>query len=211
MLNKVLLVGCKGSMGVRYQAILKALGVTCVGVDRDDDWPDLKGFDAAIVASPTETHTGFAATLCREKLPVLVEKPISINPLTAANFCDEAVAENFKVRMVNQYLYMPRGPEIKAFQGGTLYDYFRSGKDGLVYDCISILALASGPISLNDKSPVWRCVINGQPLSLADMDRAYFDMVKRFLTEPPEGPETSYIRMAQDKAAKVAAEAWFGN
>lgn len=198
-------------MGVRYQAILKALGVTCVGVDKDDDWPDLKGFDAAIVASPTETHASVASSLCREGIPVLVEKPISTNPLTAATFCDDAVAGNFKVRMVNQYLHMPRGPVIEQFQGGTLYDYFRSGKDGLVYDCISILALAHGPISLNNRSPEWRCVINGQPLSLADMDRAYVDMVKRFLEEPPTGPETGYIRMAQEKAATVAAEAWFGN
>jgi hypothetical protein len=203
LLKHVLLVGSKGSMGQRYTAVLKALGVRFTAVDKDDPWPS--DYDGAIVATPTATHAEIALTCVREGAAVLVEKPISTSNFAAHTFCDEVDKLQGKVRMVNQYLHMPRHDSEKL-RGITAYNYFRHGSDGIFYDCISILALASGPVHLAESSPEWLCAINGAVLRLSDMDKAYEDMVARFVSEPPEGPETAYIRMAQDKVAKMAKE-----
>jgi hypothetical protein len=62
----------------------------------------------------------------------------------------------------------------------TSYDYFRTGNDGLYWDCLQIIALASGPIKLNNKSPVWKCEINDTQLDSSAMDHAYVKFIKKW-------------------------------
>jgi hypothetical protein len=72
---------------------------------------------------------------------------------------------------------------VKSYETGKVskYDYFRSGPDGLVWDCLQIIGLSRGPIELSDISPIWSCDINGQKLNLSDMDRAYVRFMSKWI------------------------------
>jgi len=192
MLKRPLIVGALGSMGQRYQAILRHMGLAPICIDKGEVCTS--GFDSVIIASPTVTHIEMAKLY--QSWPILMEKPLSTNLDNALLACDEFDKYRTRVRMVNQYRYLLD----KASEGPTYYNYFRHGPHSLALDCISIIALAKSTIRLEDTSPIWTCCINGQYLSLKDMDGAYCDMVEHFLKEPPTGPETDYIREAHSKA-----------
>jgi len=92
-------------------------------------------------------------------------------------------------------------------EGITRYDYFRSGKDGLVWDCISLLALARGVIVLQNESPMWECILNGRELTLRDVEQAYVDFVARWLKEPELQDRAWLVRAHERAASWKAAEA----
>ncbi len=81
--------------------------------------------------------------------------------------------------MVFQYGELIKFPHLRKGRD-TEYNYFRSGKDGLVWDCLQIIALANDEISLRNDSPIWRCKINGTTLDLSDMDYAYHSFIKKW-------------------------------
>lgn len=97
--------------------------------------------------------------------------------------------------MVNQYAHLRH----KGDGGPTIYDYWNHGKDGLAWDCISIVGLAEGMIHLSESSPVWTCQINGAAHYSSEMDYAYIDMIQSWLSGNVYG--TSYIREAHKKVA----------
>lgn len=190
MLRRPLVVGSRGSMGSRYLAILRHLKVDAVGVDLGDPIPE--DFDSVIIASPTSLHVDHVKVYAAFGVPMLVEKPLAKTMDEALACCDWLDQHAVPIRMVNQYR------ELGPFEGGgrTYYNYFRHGADGLVMDCISVVALAEGDVVLREDSPVWLCAINGRMLSIEQMDDAYVRMVRRFLARPPTAPETDYIREA---------------
>jgi hypothetical protein len=76
-------------------------------------------------------------------------------------------------------------PEVSRFRnatGKTIYNYFQSGDDSLLWDCFTIVGLATGEVELSNRSPVWSCQINGVPLDRANMDIAYVRMISSFLS-----------------------------
>jgi len=76
--------------------------------------------------------------------------------------------------------------------GQSYYDYFRTGNDGLIWDCFQIIALSKLTPSINNTSPIWKCAINGQTLSLSDMDSAYISFLGKWLRNSIE-QDTNYI------------------
>lgn len=134
-------------------------------------------------------------------VPILSEKPLGSDYAEVESLLQDCEEAGTKLRMVNQYAELvPEG----AF-GDTRYDYFRHGSDGLALDCISILALAKGPVVLAEHSPVWICTINGHTLSLADMDRAYVRMIQNWLSGHHE--DIAYIRKAHQKVEEYKCRA----
>ncbi len=92
-----------------------------------------------------------------------------------------------RIQMVNQYDYLPKyqiAGKAVPVDGPTTYDYWNSGKDGILWDCIQLIYHAKGSISLANESPVWRAALNGHVLSIADMDQAYITMIERWLVDP---------------------------
>ncbi len=73
---------------------------------------------------------------------------------------------------------------IEVAKGETYYDYFKSGQDGLAYDCCNIIGLSKKRPTLANSSPIWKAKINGQELSLADMDQAYVKMIMDWTRSP---------------------------
>ncbi len=196
-LSRPLLLGYKGSIGSRYAAILRTLGVEYAGVDEGDPAP--ASFDSVIIATPTPLHAEHLAQCARYGVPIMVEKPLATSLPFALEICDLLDTERVKVRMVNQYRHLPDEGE----EGETTYDYYRSGKDGLKWDAISLVALARGKVTLKQESPVWRCRLNGVLVTYPMIENAYVDMIQDFLRNPPTKPETGYMRAAHRKVAEL--------
>lgn len=178
-------------MGQRYAAILNYMNIPWVGVDRGDvlKWKDV---NRILIATPTENHYQYLKYYRAHQIPILCEKPISKdeNELLSILSFDQ------KLYMVNQYRYLVKS----GSTGATYYDYFKSGTDGLAWDCINILGLAQGDVSLANESPYWKCKINGESLRISTMDKAYINMVKDFVYSGAIQQQPDYIEKAHERA-----------
>lgn len=182
----VLIVGSEGSMGKRYQAILKHLGKEfhCRDIGRNTI-PDKRisyDIDEIIIATPTDTHIEVIRHYLEYKKPILCEKPISKNMEQLKQIVKEIKEENISFQMMFQY----KGLVPRLAIGKTYYDYFRHGNDGLAWDCLQIIGLAKDQITLREESPLWDCQINGHRLHLEFMDNAYVVAVESWLKGQPQ-------------------------
>lgn len=181
----IMIVGANGSMGGRYQAILKYLGkkFSCIDIDyKVDAFKKIADeCEGVIIASPTPSHFFFLDLFSRRKIPVLCEKPLSTSRDHLEVIKDIFVNERgLNLTMMMQYKMLDQHDS----DGNTSYDYFRHGNDGLIWDCLQPIALARGQVEIRGASPIWNCTLNGKKLSLGDMDKAYVDFVYRWLMNP---------------------------
>lgn len=177
----IAIIGANGSMGKRYQAILKYLYQPFKALDRADMLSDeiieaASECDRIIICSPTHTHIQYLNALLPTKKPILCEKPVTKDTDELEDLHAMCARHGYSYHMVYQYKEL-----LTESRGDSRYNYFRHGQDGLLWDCIQIVGLARGRILLNDQSPIWECQVNGQSLSLADMDKAYVTMVQRWI------------------------------
>jgi hypothetical protein len=196
MLKKPLIVGAKGGMGRRYAAILRLLQVEPLLMDVGDDVPE--GFDSVIIASPTDLHATHCLQFMAYKVPILCEKPLSKDIAEVERVCNEADDRNIQLDMVNQYRYCEWFPTLPR-NNDTSYNFFNTGKDGLEWDCISIIALAEGKVEVDNTKPIWSCFINGNRLRYECMDAAYLEMIAEWLDGSLRGHDTDYILEAHKK------------
>lgn len=179
-----LIIGANGSMGQRYQAILKHLGKTVVCADVETplekvlnaaDWAD-----GVILATPTETHYDYLRWLAPQiDPPILCEKPVTKSMDELHLLFDLLIDQRTNFTMMLQYQMLDSDKV-----GSSNYNYFRTGKDGLIWDCFQVIALARGPVHVDNTSPIWTCRLNGKALSLSDMDKAYVDFVAQWIERP---------------------------
>lgn len=194
-MKNVFISGIKGNMGSRYALICHALGLRVYGTDlvsftEQATFCRKKNIDGVIIATPTHTHIDAINIFGNQcNLPMLVEKPIRIGRVRTM--------PDFNVTMVNQYKYLAKENSV----GLTYYNYFKTGGDGLLWDCINIIGLAKGEVSVKKESPFWRCMINGHRINIKDMDRAYFDMIKDWSRNPIGN--RYYIELAHEKVAAM--------
>ena len=179
----IALIGSEGSMGKRYQAILNylkepfdPLDLSLIG--KDEVMRRAKLCHKYIIATPTHTHAEYLRAFIPDCRPILCEKPITkdIDELVELVALAEKHGNHFQ--MMFQYKELATAP---VNGGGTHYDFFRHGNDGLTWDCLQMIGLANGALHLSEKSPIWTCMINGQPIPIADMDWAYVQVVKKWL------------------------------
>lgn len=202
MIKRPLIIGSRGNMASRYQAIFKYLEIDTVGVDQGDDWPEM-GFDGILIATPTATHVEVVRRAADYRLPILVEKPISRDMAEVDHLIGFCKAHNVRLMMVDQYNFLTR-----PTTGTTLYNYFKHGSDGIFHDCTNIIAHATGDVMIGEFSPIWRCTINGAVLDVADMDRAYIDMIRNWVRNPRA--DLDYIAKAHRKVLEFEKNATFG-
>ncbi len=179
----IALIGSEGSMGKRYQAILKYLDQPYLALDRlhyttDEILEKASSCSHILIASPTSSHFFYLRNLIASKSDILCEKPITKDLMQLEElhaFCHRIGAS---YKMVMQYKEL-----INPYADGnwTEYNYFRHGNDGLAWDCLQPIALAKSAVAIREDSPVWACTINGQQLSLSDMDKAYIEMITKWL------------------------------
>lgn len=178
--NSVCLIGADGNMGRRYKAILNEINIKFCSVDIGDRWPD--SAHHYIIATPTDTHLEMIAKINEPDARILVEKPLCrlSSMLRIQTVRDACKDHTDKLFMVNQYAYIPW---VEKGIGPTIYDYYNTGRDGLGWDCIQLIHLAKGYLSLRNKSPIWQCTINGLPITRGMVDRAYIEMIRDFLSD----------------------------
>lgn len=132
--------------------------------------------DAFIIASPTMAHEGHIEWFSQFKKPMLCEKPICVG------IPELAIKNTNLIQMVCQYKYL--SPYDFYRDNDTSYwDYWNSGRDGLVWDCIQVIGLAKNKITLENTSPKWRCKINNHTYQIQSMDFAYIEMIKKWLNK----------------------------
>lgn len=202
----ILVIGGHGNMGQRYCRILDKVGVRYWVYDVKSNCGPMsemaKNSSAFIVATPTDTHAQLVLDLIPYKRPILCEKPISLETEVVDGVVKVARDSGANLQMVNQYSFMV--PE-KQRADRSEYNYFKHGPHGLYWDCINIVGLAKGIVTLSNDSPVWKCTINGKKLALGDVDQAYVDMVVSWVSVPK--PNIEYIEYAHHKVAeKIRSE-----
>lgn len=184
----VLIVGAKGNIGSRYSCIVRHLAHTPIEIDiphSESTFQQAVGLcDHVIVATPTEFHVESVLKVIKHARPgteILCEKPIAKKLNIVAELYQRAYHAGCNLYSVNQYNYLSEAEVFENETGPTRYNYFKSGKDGLYFDCFQLFALASGKVSLANSSPIWSCAINGVPISIKGMDLAYLQMIEDFL------------------------------
>jgi hypothetical protein len=178
---KVAIIGCNGSMGKRYTAILKHLGIKSIGYDIGDII-DCGAFDKAIVCTPTDQHYFECAVLIKNKKHILCEKPISTSPLNIEKLIEGKKLKGVNAHMVSNWRYVHQHMGIihSANRCEVEYDFYNTGKDGFLWNCIQLVYLAKKR-TLAHKSPVFKCRIDGIEVSLQDIEHSYIHMIKDWL------------------------------
>lgn len=188
-MNTIALLGAEGNMGKRYTCILNCLGKKVIPIDLETP-PDvrkkaLSTSDGVIVSTPTDQHLKDMNEVMdlnpSRPIPMLCEKPLS-KDIQALNQTITRLKSFYQgnpgyFAMVFQYLYAYQGSPVQL----TEYNYYHSGSDGLYWDCIQLIGLATGGILLSNQSPIWRCNLNGVKIDRASLDGFYIQMIQDWL------------------------------
>lgn len=185
----VLLIGGLGSIGSRYRAILESFKIPYEIYDYhtgilsttkgETNLANIK-FSRAIICTPTDTHVTYCKMLEPLKKPYLCEKPLS-KDLDEAN---EVAKFKYGYMVCNYKLLF----QFMANRGHIVYDYFRTGKDGLLWDCCQLIYL--DPLAcVNNESPLFRLHVHNSydeydcfgeiPFHL--VERSYLFMIRDFV------------------------------
>lgn len=168
-------------MGTRYRAILDYLNEEVWGVDIETPPEDIlrmaSDADRTIICTPTENHYNVLKRIIPLGKPVLCEKPITKSTKDVEKIL--VACQSYKTPFTMTFQYSELVPPSQN-AGLSHYHYFRSGRDGLVWDCLQIIGLAKGEIEISNESPTWKCMINDLNLKFGDMDAAYINFVRKW-------------------------------
>ena len=173
----ITVLGAKGGIGRRHCAILRYLGHKYNAVDIDTPFNEanwcIKNSTHVIIATPTDIHTMNINAIkeLNKDIRILCEKPISIDP----SFLNTMEDTDLTIEM--QYMELTEPNDF----GYSSYNYFNHGRDGIVWDCFQVIALAKSEVKIFEDSPIWSCTLNGRTLSLSDMDMAYVKYTDKWL------------------------------
>lgn len=177
----IMIIGSEGSMGARYKAILSYLGKSYIAIDVNNinNVEDQLQFTTEVIlCTPTDTHFKWLEYLIPTGKKILCEKPITKSLIELGCINDLCLKYKNPITMVMQYQYLVS----KKSKGTSFYDYFRTGKDGLYWDCFQIIVLSKDILMLCNSSPIWTCMINGKNLKFQDMDGAYISFITDWLS-----------------------------
>lgn len=199
----VCVIGANGSMGRRYQAILKYLGVPFTTIDLgDNDFHDRfdsenfwSGFARAIIAAPTSTHYFWAFQCIKNKKPFLCEKPLSKKVDECEHLMQFAKESGVQAFVVNNYWYAFRetlGKHKDPFDWNITYNYYNTGKDGLWWDVCQLLYINEGAW-VQTEAPSWWCTIKGTSVPYKWLEMSYVWMLQDWI-----GGETENLWTLED-------------
>lgn len=200
----ILIIGGKGNMGQRYQAVLRYLSHDFEIYDlgsKGSLQTYLKRAKGVIIASPTIKHVEHIVECAASGIPILCEKPISKDIGLVGAALRSVYKVNGALSMVFNYRVMLDAFSRKC-KSPTHFDYFKHGGDGLAWDCIQIIGLSNGSVTLREQSPIWKCSINGKKLHFAHIDRSYIKMIEYWTQHPKQ--DLGEILETHQKTAELA-------
>lgn len=183
-----MLLGNKGSIGRRYEAILKNDGIPYLGVD-DPNGVKLEhfNFDRLIIATPTRTHLDYCTQAIRLKKPFLCEKPLAetvqeakeIAQMAQNTGVDGFVVCNWKVMIerIMKNIYAPYR---------ITYDHFHSGNEAMRWNMAQVIYLDPFAAIYN-KSPRWNVQVNSIRVKYRQIEHSYVLMIRDFANSHTEG------------------------
>ena len=180
----ILLLGANGSIGRRYQAVLKALGEPYCAVDIGTQEPDWNLVTKAIIATPTGLHFEHCEEMIERGLPFLCEKPLDKNPFSSYILQSSAKACDVSGFIVNNYRFATLG--VNGDENLIAYDFYNTGKDGLIWDVCQLVYLAHlerCELRVYRESFTWNLSYKGHAIRYRAIEYSYFDMVKAFINE----------------------------
>jgi hypothetical protein len=184
----ILVVGGRGNMGRRYRAILDYLERPYQIVEQEHQPGYVRRMaqqaEGIIIATPTSTHVELIRKFIPYGKPILCEKPLCRDLKELKELFREINESDAFLSMVLQYKVLAPKRVARDARPTSMYDYFRHGSDGLIWDCIQIIGLAQGAVVLSEESPIWKCTINGKKLDLGQMDMAYVKFIEGWLRDP---------------------------
>jgi len=192
-----LIIGAEGSMGTRYKAILNSLNKEWRGLDEKNYTPieyqsELLGIsERFILCTSTDTHYPWLKRLIPKQKPILCEKPVTKDLEELREILRQVVFYDTPFHMVMQYKEI----SFSKREEPTSYNYFRTGNDGLYWDCMQIIGLAKDRWHVAKTSPIWRCTINGDELDFKSMDHAYVKMITKWYEGKLEQNLTEILEM----------------
>lgn len=182
-MKKTLLVGCRGSIGRRYAAILAHLNQPYLGIDLNDPEPE-GHFTHAIIATPTSTHLELARKYS-DFMPVLVEKPLCTDELQLSEW--KALKSRHPIYMVNNYSFLNTNPGFPPRVDKIEYNFYNTGRDGTAFDCIQLLYLGQkigAEVEIYKTSPVWDLWINDKlKVPYEWIEWSYVQMINAFISD----------------------------
>lgn len=174
----IAVIGSEGSMGRRYSSILKYLGKNFKAVDKTKNYlgeieDAIKHSSHIILATPTDTHIKELMRIynLNRDARILCEKPI-----TKEIHMFELI-KDMDITMQMQYRELVH----ESMEGYSYFNFYNHGRDGLIWDCFQIIALANGDVDIYEDSPIWECAINGHQLNITDMDMAYITYTDKWI------------------------------
>lgn len=184
----ILIVGNNGNMGRRYEHICRWYGRKTIGIDVGDKIPRPTEVDRAIIATPTDSHIEAAMWCAHYGIPFLCEKPISKNIGDVTALRDVCRKNESNGYMVCNWSFTGHGKRYCPGTHTVSYDCWNTGKDGLWWDCIQLVALAidKNNISLKNESPTFFATIDGMIVGLDTIAHSYVMMIHSFLNSPDD-------------------------
>lgn len=173
-------------------AALERAGRRHPAARRVTDWRDLvrdPGIDAVVVATPVHTHFEIARTALRESKHVLVEKPMTDSPHTAAILVEEAARRSRVLMVDHTFVYTGAVQTIAGLitsgQMGDIYYYDSTRVNlGLFQRDVSVIwdlavhdfaimdhLLKSRPVAISASGA---CFVPNSPENMAHLS-VYFD------------------------------------
>lgn len=155
---RFVLVGANGYWGSKLARVLGELGHSVYGVDKTNvDDIDSAMADAAIIATPPDTHFHLAMRAMKAGLDVLVEKPMTLKTRDACVMSDYALGEDLVLAVDSTFLYTAAcdflanlGQPLISYQSIRLAPPMPQAKINAAYDLVvhdlSILHRLSGAI-----------------------------------------------------------------
>ena len=185
-MSKVLVVGSKGRMGLRYCAIMKYMGIDFVEYDTNgalNPWSKDE-VDRAIVATPIDDHADTCGRLLALGISVLCEKPISKSIDVLLGLTNVATLSKASLHMVNNWRFvLGRKRILDAGHNSITLNYFNTGADG-DYDLIQPIYLSRGYPTISRTSPVYDCSVNGTLINQMNFDMSYVAMIDAWIHNP---------------------------
>jgi predicted dehydrogenase len=145
--------------------------------DIDETLPEVRA-DAAIIATPNQTHTEIGIRCVEEGLHILVEKPIDADPAAAIRLIETAGKKNISLLVGHHRRF---NPYVQAIKG-----ILESGRLGRI-EAVSVLWALLKPTEYFTAA-AWRCEPGGGPVMINfihDIDtlRYFFDDIERIFAE----------------------------
>lgn len=177
---KILILGSEGSMGTRYRACLTHLGYSYDTFDvrvNGSFHPPFDKYTHVAICTPTHTHFELLKELIPMNKEILCEKPITKNIEELILIKNLIEKHKSRVIMMLQYSMLVE----ESLKHGSHYNYYKTGNDGLYWDCLQILHLSNDVPKIKNTSPIWSCAINGKELRIGKMDYAYVVFLQKWI------------------------------